>query len=361
MSGVDRADLVIRAPRVLTMSQLGMLEDGCVAVSQGNIEYVGHDPCPSSEERLELRHHLLMPGLVDAHAYTYLLAAGRRGSPRPSAEALYWSALFAYTTMLLSGVTAVRDSAPEPSILADAARRSGIRVLASKLLEPGEGGGWPEATARASDGWSGRAAGRLALDVSGVDVPPGPEYVRAVGARLVVGASIPLSMARALRDLGVGIVVTPSQALEGRWAGGIIRMRSVGVEAALGTGIRSLYSIPNLLEEARIALHLDAVGGFEPSPLPIVESMTSSAGSVLGEPIGRISPGYRADLVALDLRRPHLRFPPEDPYSAVVFSATRGDFDYVIVNGEVVVEEGRHRWLYPEGIARKLESVIGSG
>ncbi|MGC8665597.1 MAG: amidohydrolase family protein, partial [Conexivisphaera sp.] len=65
MSGGDRVDLVVRAPRILTMSELGIIEDGCVAVSGGVISYVGGGgSCPKSEERLDLAHHLLMPGLI---------------------------------------------------------------------------------------------------------------------------------------------------------------------------------------------------------------------------------------------------------------------------------------------------------
>jgi cytosine/adenosine deaminase-related metal-dependent hydrolase len=370
VSGGDRVDLVVRAPRILTMSELGIIEDGCVAVSGGVISYVGGGgSCPKSEERLDLAHHLLMPGLIDSHAYTYLLAAGRSSTDilgfRPGPDALYWSALFAYTTMLLSGVTTVRDSAHDPSILERAAQRSGIRVVASRLVEPGEDVvPWSEITIRAMDGWSSGSltpgTGRVALDVSDLESPFDVGLVRSTSASIVAGASIPLGAARVLKDSGVGLVITPSQALRGRWTGGILRMRSVGVDAALGTGIRSLYAIPNLLDEARIALHLDAMGGFDPNPSPLIESMTSVAGSVLGGGVGRIAPGFRADMIALDLRKPHLRFPSGDLSSTLLFSANRGDFDYVLVNGEIVVEDGRHRWLYPEGIARKLESVLSS-
>jgi len=364
----DRVDLAVRAPLILTMSDAGVVEDGCVAVSRGIIVSVG-DRCPPSAEEIEMPHHMLMPGLVDAHAYTYMLAIGRRGATedfRPSAEALYWSALLAYTTMLLSGVTTVRDSAHDPSVLERAARRSGMRVIASRIAGPGErpGADWPELTLRAArdPGAAGTAPSgpgtRVALDASDAEIPPGADVVRSLGASVVVSSSLPLEVARELGEAGIGIVVTPSQALRGRWTGGVLRVRSVGVRAALGTGIRPLYALPDLLEEARIAIHLDAMAGFEPDPLPLVESMTSAAGDVLGERVGRIAPGFRADMAALDVRKPHLRFPRGDEPSATILSATRGDFDYVIVGGSVVVEGGRHRWLYLDGIARKLSSVL---
>ncbi|MGC8969537.1 MAG: amidohydrolase family protein [Conexivisphaera sp.] len=365
MPSPDRADLVIRAPRILTMSGAGIVEDGCVAVAGGSIIAVGRS-CPPSERELNLAHHAVMPGLVDSHAYTYMLAVPPSASPedfRPGADLLYWSALFAYTTMLLSGVTAVRDSAHDPAVLAEAARRSGIRAIPSMLVDRrgATPAGWPELTVRAVDPGAAPPPGaRVFLDASELDPLPSGQALQSAGISAVVGAFAPLGDLRRLWDAGIGVVVTPSQALRGRWSGGVLKMRSVGVSAALGTGARSLRALPNLLEEARIAMHMDAMLGFDPNPQFLLESMTSSAGAVLGERVGRIEPGFRADIVALDLRRPHLRFPSGDLLSLVVSSATRGDFDYVIVDGNVVVEEGRHKWLYLEGIARKLESIIGS-
>jgi Amidohydrolase family. len=147
-------------------------------------------------------HHMLMPGLVDAHAYTYMLAIGRRGATedfRPSAEALYWSALLAYTTMLLSGVTTVRDSAHDPSVLERAAKRSGMRVIASRIAGPGErpGADWPELTLRAArdPGAAGTAPSgpgtRVALDASDAEIPPGRgrrEVPRGLRRRQLVAA-----------------------------------------------------------------------------------------------------------------------------------------------------------------------------
>jgi 5-methylthioadenosine/S-adenosylhomocysteine deaminase len=60
----------------------------------------------------------------------------------------------------------------------------------------------------------------------------------------------------------------------------------------------------------------------------------------LGDRIGTIEVGKEADLIALDLRSPHL-VPVHDPYTSVVFSAGRSDVRHVLVAGAPVVIDGQ--------------------
>jgi 5-methylthioadenosine/S-adenosylhomocysteine deaminase len=65
----------------------------------------------------------------------------------------------------------------------------------------------------------------------------------------------------------------------------------------------------------------------------------AAAMGMAGE-LGRIEAGFRADLVALDLRRPHL-VPHNDPLGTLVHTGMGRDVSHVVVEGEVVVEDGR--------------------
>lgn len=67
--------------------------------------------------------------------------------------------------------------------------------------------------------------------------------------------------------------------------------------------------------------------------------------------IGRIEPGYRADCVAIDLRRPHL-VPHQDPLGTLVHTGMGRDVSHVIVEGEVVVEDGRPTRCDPAEVVR---------
>jgi 5-methylthioadenosine/S-adenosylhomocysteine deaminase len=60
----------------------------------------------------------------------------------------------------------------------------------------------------------------------------------------------------------------------------------------------------------------------------------------LGDLVGSVEVGKRADLVVLDLERPHLT-PVHDVHALLVFAAGRSDVTDVLVDGEVVVRGGR--------------------
>ena len=59
----------------------------------------------------------------------------------------------------------------------------------------------------------------------------------------------------------------------------------------------------------------------------------------LGDELGSIEVGKLADLVAVDLDRPHTR-PVYDPASALVYAAGRADVRHVWVGGERIVVDG---------------------
>ena len=56
--------------------------------------------------------------------------------------------------------------------------------------------------------------------------------------------------------------------------------------------------------------------------------------------IGSIEPGKRADLIVIDSEQPHL-VPGPDPYSTIVYAARATDVRATIVDGEVLVRDGR--------------------
>jgi 5-methylthioadenosine/S-adenosylhomocysteine deaminase len=57
----------------------------------------------------------------------------------------------------------------------------------------------------------------------------------------------------------------------------------------------------------------------------------------LGSQIGSLQPGKKADIIVVDIEKPHLT-PMYDEYSALVYSANGADVKSVIINGAVVME-----------------------
>ncbi len=60
----------------------------------------------------------------------------------------------------------------------------------------------------------------------------------------------------------------------------------------------------------------------------------------LGDKVGSIEPGKRADLISIDVAQPHLT-PAFDLEAALVYSARGADVRDVIVNGRVVMRNRR--------------------
>ncbi|NUT38884.1 MAG: amidohydrolase family protein [Thermoactinospora sp.] len=74
----------------------------------------------------------------------------------------------------------------------------------------------------------------------------------------------------------------------------------------------------------------------------VVEWATRGGARAIGRPdLGRLEPGYKADLVLIKNDHSPVSFPLHHPYGHVVFQAQRGDVHTVIVNGRVVKHEHR--------------------
>lgn len=81
---------------------------------------------------------------------------------------------------------------------------------------------------------------------------------------------------------------------------------------------------------------------------------TKSARAVqLGDTIGRIAPGYRADLILVDMASPRIQ-PVHDLASTLVHSARSSDVDTTIVNGTVLM---RDRKLLTVDVAGVLDEL----
>jgi 5-methylthioadenosine/S-adenosylhomocysteine deaminase len=60
----------------------------------------------------------------------------------------------------------------------------------------------------------------------------------------------------------------------------------------------------------------------------------------LSDRIGSLEPGKQADIIILDTRKPHL-VPMYHPVSQLVYAARGSDVETVVINGRIVMEQGR--------------------
>lgn len=115
-----------------------------------------------------------------------------------------------------------------------------------------------------------------------------------------------------------------------------------GARVALGTDGASSNNNLDLLEEMRTCALLHKLSTQDPTVLParqVLEMATVNGASALGlENLGSLIPGNKADLVILDLNKPHL-LPLHNPIANLVYSAHSSDVKTVIIDGLIVMKD----------------------
>jgi 5-methylthioadenosine/S-adenosylhomocysteine deaminase len=79
---------------------------------------------------------------------------------------------------------------------------------------------------------------------------------------------------------------------------------------------------------------------WQPEHMLHAATQAGAAAMGLAHELGRVAPGFLADLTIINLARPHL-VPHNDPLGTLVHTGQGRDVSHVIVAGEVLVEEGR--------------------
>ncbi|MFX4261733.1 amidohydrolase [Pelotomaculum propionicicum] len=114
-----------------------------------------------------------------------------------------------------------------------------------------------------------------------------------------------------------------------------------GAHVALGTDGAASNNNLDMMEEMRTAALLQKVATGDAMVLPAFETLkmaTHNGAAALGlAGLGLIQKGMLADIILVDMRRPHL-YPRHDLIANLVYAAQSSDVDTVIINGEVVME-----------------------
>jgi 5-methylthioadenosine/S-adenosylhomocysteine deaminase len=119
-------------------------------------------------------------------------------------------------------------------------------------------------------------------------------------------------------------------------------MVAKGVTVALGCDGAANNNKLDMIEEMRIAATIHKEIRMDPkimSKETALRMATVNGAQAIGleDQIGSLTIGKRADIVIVDLRKPHL-IPIFDPISNLVYASNGQDVSTVIIDGEIIME-----------------------
>ena len=171
-----------------------------------------------------------------------------------------------------------------------------------------------------------------------------------------------------LAESGAAVSHNPSSNL--RLRAGIAPLSDLlasGATVALGMDGTTLNDDEDMFTEMRLALRLQCaplVAGQVPRPSEIFEMATAGGAKLLRREslLGRLAPGYAADIVLIDLER--ITWPwaaPEvDPRDYLLLRAKAGDVRQVLIAGETVFAEGKATRFDAAAAGRALAEMLAA-
>ncbi len=142
--------------------------------------------------------------------------------------------------------------------------------------------------------------------------------------------------------------------------GNMMHSHSRYLNAGVNVSIGCDTSPQDMLNEMRMASYVTKLADwscFSGSAREIYNSATLGGAKGIGRnDLGKLSEGCLADIVVIDMETIN-NVPCRDPVKNLVNCATRSDVDYVIVNGEIVVEDGKLVTIDEEKIVKQVQKI----
>ena len=135
----------------------------------------------------------------------------------------------------------------------------------------------------------------------------------------------------------------------------------IGHDAAESSNTRDLFQVMKLASVIHRAVRQDASLG---QPADILRMATVNGGRALGHRTGRLAPGWKADVILLDLSGP--MFVPlvpdhkEQLYPHLVFAANGSCVDTTIIDGQVVMAGRQLTTIDEELVCHKANEAFAS-
>jgi len=148
---------------------------------------------------------------------------------------------------------------------------------------------------------------------------------------------------RLLADRAVKVLHCPGSNLKlGSGIAPVPELRALGISVSLGADGAACNNRLDMFEEMRLAAIIQSarLGPGALTAKDVVWMATREGARALGldAEIGSLEPGKRADVIVVDIGRPHA-VPGSDPYSTLAYASRGTDVKATIVDGEVLVRD----------------------
>ena len=165
-----------------------------------------------------------------------------------------------------------------------------------------------------------------------------------------------------LLEKGVSVIHNPTSNMKlGSGFAPIQRMLDLGLNVTLGTDGAASNNNLNLMEELHLAAVLHNGYHRDPTilkPAQLLTMATRNGAKLQGrEDTGALEVGKKADIIALDMTKPHL-YPNLDPMALAVYSAQGADVAMTMVDGRILYENGEFLTLDADRILHEARAAV---
>ncbi|WP_339169814.1 amidohydrolase [Paenibacillus sp. FSL R5-0341] len=328
---------------------------------------------------------------------------------RMNPEDIYWGAKLSIAEMIRSGTTTFADMYIHMNEIAEAVKQTGMRASLTRgmvFLED-DGGRRLQEAIDLVERWSGAAEGRIttmygphspytcpveplreviAMAVA-EDIPlhihlaetkeevmkirerygmTPTEYLEEAGmfeqAHVLLAHGVHLNR----RDIGRlkgmrgGVAHNPVSNLKlGCGIAPITEMSAQGINVGMGTDGAGSATTVDMFEEIKAATWLQKLDYGDPTRLPakdVLHMATRGSANLLGlqHEVGVLEAGRKADLILIDLAKPHLQ-PVHAVESLLAYSVNGADVDTTIVNGQILMRGRKLLTINEEELYREVK------
>ena len=165
-----------------------------------------------------------------------------------------------------------------------------------------------------------------------------------------------------LSKRGVNVAHVPVANMKlGVGAAKVKDLTDLDVNVGLGTDGPASNNTLDMFETVKIATLLQKLVYLNPKILPVYEvlrmaTLNGAKALRLRKTIGSLEVGKKADVILVDLSKPHLK-PLHDIYANIVYSAHGSDVDTVIVDGKIVMENRHVKTLDEQAVMERAEKT----